>query len=298
MTCLFSRSALASTVGQTFTSAASISQALGDVTLPAELRNWLSRLRLLYGVPFHYLVPDEHMLPPESIRFFSLDMNWVDALLDGAFSIGRNLTTEDTAAGMNMDRAVTAPLKAQAAAGTAHIRAAAFGVPPPAVSLNVITGFVLRSSIVTKYPGLGVFAHGQGKAPLTLLRFELLGPGSDTMLCLVDGDVAQVDLCEPPEGLHYGIDHYQDNSGSIEAWKNIHTFTTEPNDDIEFDPNPTKIEIGPYFRSVAPRTVRLAPLGAFIASKSNLSKLNSAQMGFEMSQGVGLVSFQKRTSPQ
>jgi hypothetical protein len=47
---------------------------------------------VLHGVPFNYLVPDEGMPSPESIRFFYLDMNWVDALLDGAFSIGRNLS--------------------------------------------------------------------------------------------------------------------------------------------------------------------------------------------------------------
>ena len=44
-------------------------------------------LVLLYPVPFHYLVPHQSLLPSESLRFFHLDDNWVDALVDGAFSI-------------------------------------------------------------------------------------------------------------------------------------------------------------------------------------------------------------------
>ena len=56
--------------------------------MPQTLVDWLTRLGLLEGVPFNYLVPDEAMLPPESLRFFYLDPNWTSALLDGAMSIG------------------------------------------------------------------------------------------------------------------------------------------------------------------------------------------------------------------
>lgn len=297
MPCFFSRNELHNRVRATFSSADSISNALGDVTLPAQLRTWLSRLKILSGVPINYLVPDERMLPPESIRFFYLDMNWVDALLDGAFSIGRNLTDDSEAARMNMDRAVAPQLHAQAAAGSSQIRAAAFGVAPPPVTLRVVSGFMLRSSVVISHPGIGVFAYDQSQQPMTLLRFERLGPASDTVICLVDGDMARADICEPPEGLHYGIDSYK-NPGAVNATKNIHTFTTRQNGDVDLNPDPSLQQIGSYFRQVSPRTVRLAPLGNFIASLSNLTQLNAAQMGFEMSQGVGLVSFLKRTTQQ
>jgi hypothetical protein len=59
----------------------------GDI--PADVAAWFDSLRLLQGVPFNYLVPDERMLPKESIRFFWVDHLWLDCLLDGAFSIGR-----------------------------------------------------------------------------------------------------------------------------------------------------------------------------------------------------------------
>ena len=39
--------------------------------------------------PFHYLVPDERILPAESIRLFQVDPIWIECLVDGAFSIGR-----------------------------------------------------------------------------------------------------------------------------------------------------------------------------------------------------------------
>jgi hypothetical protein len=47
----------------------------------------LKELELLRGVPFNYLVPDERMLPSESIRFFYLDWFWIKCLQDGALSI-------------------------------------------------------------------------------------------------------------------------------------------------------------------------------------------------------------------
>ena len=57
--------------------------------VPEDISSWFKSLRKLEGVPFNYLVPDERMLPPESIRFFRVDPTWVDCLADGAFSIGR-----------------------------------------------------------------------------------------------------------------------------------------------------------------------------------------------------------------
>ena len=58
--------------------------------VPGDVAAWLHDLAVLKGVPFGYLVPDNAMLPPESIRFFVLDPNWINALLEGAASIGRS----------------------------------------------------------------------------------------------------------------------------------------------------------------------------------------------------------------
>ena len=60
-----------------------------DNDFPQDLKTRFEQLGLLSGIPFNYLVPDERILPSESIRFFWLDWFWVESLLDGAFSIGR-----------------------------------------------------------------------------------------------------------------------------------------------------------------------------------------------------------------
>ena len=66
----------------------------GVHVVPGAIRRALAELRLLHGVPFTYLVPDATLLPPESIRFFYLDRNWTDALVDGVLSIGTFTTAE------------------------------------------------------------------------------------------------------------------------------------------------------------------------------------------------------------
>src|SRR5437763_1408888 len=59
-----------------------------DGVVPADIVRFLARLRLLEGVPFGYLVADAELLAPETIRFFYLDRDWTDALVEGALSVG------------------------------------------------------------------------------------------------------------------------------------------------------------------------------------------------------------------
>ena len=55
-----------------------------DPTAERRVVDWLAQLRLLRGVPFEYLVPDEGLLRPETMRFFHVDRNWTDVLVEGA----------------------------------------------------------------------------------------------------------------------------------------------------------------------------------------------------------------------
>lgn len=59
------------------------------IEIPDELRGYADNLRLLNDIPLTYLLTDVADLPSESIRFGIVDINWIDAYLDGAFSIGR-----------------------------------------------------------------------------------------------------------------------------------------------------------------------------------------------------------------
>ncbi|ESA43726.1 hypothetical protein GE21DRAFT_3694 [Neurospora crassa] len=49
---------------------------------------FVSDLYHLVNVPSRYLLPGQSMLPRESLRFFFVDGNWIDALVDGALSLG------------------------------------------------------------------------------------------------------------------------------------------------------------------------------------------------------------------
>ena len=157
--------------------------------------SWFEQLRLLRGVPFRYLVPDDRLLPAESIRFFQLDQVWADCLVDGAFSIGR----------------ITGTLK-----GVDHEQKTAL-----LETLTVhptVTGLLMRSSVVAGWPGLLVDAYGQApegavRGPqLDVARMERLAP--DLLLCLFSGAAARVELHQKPETLHFGTAHLTGD------WKN------------------------------------------------------------------------------
>lgn len=153
-----------------------------SVILPSDVVAWFRDLRLLRGVPFNYLVPDERMLPPESIRFVRLDQVWADCLVDGAFSLGR----------------LTGRLKP---ADREQKGVLADAVP----AHGIISGFLLRSTVVPGWPGLVVDGHA-GSPPddaagkLTALRADRLSP--DVLLCA--GDVGRVEIHQKPETLHFG----------------------------------------------------------------------------------------------
>jgi hypothetical protein len=69
---------------------------VAPVTIPESILTFFQKIKRLEGVPFHYLVPNNDMLPEESFRFFRLDPNWVDCLVDGAYSLGDDGERTDT----------------------------------------------------------------------------------------------------------------------------------------------------------------------------------------------------------
>jgi hypothetical protein len=321
MKSVYNRTSLVRNLQQTYSNPASIQANLTDPTMPQPLVDWLTELALLNGVPFNYLVPDEAMLPPESIRFFYLDDNWISALVDGAMSIGRNLTPQTDTPEMNLQRAVLPGVERQVAGSLPQPRARAFGMQAQAIEGRVVSGFVMRSSLVLDYPGMGVNVyplHGTPSDPnpvmLPILRLEQLGPTSDTLICLVDGDAYRVDIHESPQALHYGIDCFRAGckvqGKDADAVKNLYTFgntTTTANgvttNAVTMSQNVTPTDIGSCFRSVSPRVLGMDALAQRIlqvnrnsappAGTTAPTSIDSAEMGFEMTEGVGMVSFFK-----
>jgi hypothetical protein len=172
----------------------------------SSLGNWLGELRLLTGVPFTNLVANPRLLPRESIRFFYVDENWLDALQDGATSIGLH-SSRDSTHQSNMKRALTR--EAEVAAQQHRRRRRGKPLAEFVTIGNVRTGFLLRSAVVAGWPGLEVrgFADRDGTESIELLRLERLAP--DVMICIFSGQQGipvRIDINEPSEGLQFGLD--------------------------------------------------------------------------------------------
>jgi hypothetical protein len=177
----------------------------GEDDIPPEILDWLARLRLLYGVPFEYLVADARMMPTETIRFFFVDRNWTDRLVDGAMSIGTSSSRHFAQNAM-----AGAAVRRGADRAEVRLRAQLRNKPPPetVVEEGLISGFLLRSIAVSGWPGIDVLAYSDvaRSQPLDLVRLDRLAP--DLLFCLFTGNAipACVLVREPPETLHFGVE--------------------------------------------------------------------------------------------
>jgi hypothetical protein len=208
--------------------------------VPRDLRLWLARLRLLEGVPFGYLVADSALLPPESIRFFYVDRGWTDALVEGALSVG-TVTTADR--GMLEQLYGTVRAEVDEAERLVRLPGAEPGAAVPTGPAGPITGFLLRSRMVSGWPGIHVRAYAVdnlrlgtpinddkvGDAQdvpmqrLSLLRLERLAPA--VLLALFDGVPQVVHIEEPRAGIQFGVDE-TDANGRTQAQVVLRNATT------------------------------------------------------------------------
>ncbi|KAK5996414.1 hypothetical protein PT974_01748 [Cladobotryum mycophilum] len=143
------------------------------------VQSWLMDRMFLVGVPAHCLIPDPTYLETESLRFFRIDANWVDALLDGALSIGNHW-------GDDQDRVAIKQ------ALNDYISHTPEGLNHP---VQIPTyGFYLRSDLVTMFPDLrvevladddAIVASGDTPpAGAPLLRHEIVTDG--VMMAFMD----------------------------------------------------------------------------------------------------------------
>ncbi|MEM6271710.1 MAG: hypothetical protein AAF998_19895 [Bacteroidota bacterium] len=155
--------------------------------VPSDIADWFADLATLANLPFNYLVPDEKLLPAESIRFFQLDPYWMEALFDGAFSIGRANST-DTRHETTLRSALTS-------------------------QSSVLSGFLLRSDLVSGWPDLQIEGYDTvidtddntydhlKQAPYRTVRLS-----DSVLLVLFEFEVKTVDIHQKPEKLHFGFD--------------------------------------------------------------------------------------------
>lgn len=157
--------------------------------VPQPIVDWISQLKQFEGIPFHYLVPDEALLPTESVRFFQLDPMWMQALIDGALSPGRTSRNDQL-----RDAEIFAQMGFEAS--------------------EVYSGFVVRSDLVADWPDMHLEGYRswpsngmmepEDRLPM-ILRKHLPG---NMMLCLFEGTLQTIDFHLKPDVLHFGMDHF------------------------------------------------------------------------------------------
>lgn len=190
--------------------------------VPRDTLDFLARLRLLMGVPFNTLVPDEELLPNESIRFFFVDRAWTDALVQGALGV---------ATANSVDRAqleaIYPIVEKDVDFAERRIRVPG-GEPPLGGTAGLVTGFLMRSAAVAGWPGMHIRAYAEEPGDndesvlpesdprrIKLLRLERLAPA--VLLALFDGAPSVIHIEEPRQGVQFGTRQSQAGPGRIRA---------------------------------------------------------------------------------
>ncbi len=127
---------------------------------------YLKQIQLLQVVPIRYLIPNEIMLPEESIRYFAVDGNWVQAMIDGFTNVAQFQIQEG-------------------------------------ISKDAMTGFILRSKLIETCVGLQFQGMDASNSILELLRLEKLN--SEVMIGIFRGKIQKLGISRPKEGVHMGF---------------------------------------------------------------------------------------------
>jgi hypothetical protein len=205
-------------------------------TLPAYVEHLLARWSLLHDLPFRYLVPDARLLPAESIRFFRLDTDWLERLRAGALAVGGDGSRERTATRAMLPQVTTGvteqlPLVREVQRTRLSIPVAAdlltearlAGELSATEAAVPVTGFLLRSALVSGWPGMevrawasdspadvpsgvdpDVLARNRPDLVVELLRLERLSP--TVLVALFRGAPRLVWLEEPPQSVQFGLE--------------------------------------------------------------------------------------------
>ncbi|KAG2411494.1 hypothetical protein HFD88_009049 [Aspergillus terreus] len=185
---------------------------------------WLLDRLYLVNVPSHYLITDSSHLPRESIRFFHVDRQWQEALIDGALSLANHVDQE-------VDRVRNAILSAL----QWYLAIPVVGNTTPPVPEY---GCYIRSTLITKFPDLQVEVSGRSSAqaedPLLFLRHEVIN--ADTMICLFakspgPTSFTRLSLTQPPHQQSFAAAIELDNEHIKVDYKKAYTVPPACGDD-------------------------------------------------------------------
>jgi hypothetical protein len=268
-----------------------------DGVVPADIVRALARLRLLEGVPFGYLIADAGLIPAESIRFFYLDRNSTDALVQGALSVGTvnsadraQLAELHAAVRTEVDKAERLVRMKDADAPQVDAAGRPIGAGGP------ISGFVLRSRLVSGWPGLHVRAYATDTRPddktipemdtspdrVRLLRMERLAPA--VLFVLFDGVPEVVHLEEPRSGIQFGVrlDNVADKTKQT-AVLTVRDVTHPNNGPLKVGTKPRTVPVP--FRNGSPGVINMKRLNESllaIAQANMGASIDSAEFAMQM----------------
>lgn len=305
--------------------------------LPADLVDWLTKLKLLYGIPFNYLVPDEQFLPMETLRFFQVDDNWISSLTDGALSIGRHYNgTDNPPPTAYIEQHHKMMLHLQPNNRLHAVRQLQLSMEVKATLTakapvnNNLTGFLLRSSVVSGWKNMDVMGYQKGSSPfdyeqgiitdpsqvvsLDIMRLERLS--ENVLLGIFKGPLYELVFHEPPEAIHFGFDQVSPNlTKTLRVptvnWDdpgtqyNTDTYQDQPVNNPYADESARVLNMMQLSKQLgsmlAACTGFPAPApGYYQASPINDNYKNhlvSSDFALEMVKGSGLVSFINQTPP-
>lgn len=202
--------------------------------------SWILDKVHLANVPVQYLIPDPSFLPQETLRFFFIDDNWIDALIDGALSLANHWGH-----GTDRDEPRNAiKLAINECLRTPDESLGGWHVPLPRY------GLLLRSQLLVQLPDItveAVFSETRSEpisksgdefrvqAPINtppkqpILVQKRLAP--DTMYCLFDAappDLRRVIFRMPPHQQCFKIGQILTNKKLTVPWKKPYTTTERP----------------------------------------------------------------------
>lgn len=190
---------------------------VADNLFSEDIIEFIARLKLLYEVPLSYLITGEKVLPPESIRFFYVDPNWIDALVRGALSLGRVSVQDGVRDGVLhrcSDPVADRQLR-QIRWNMMHENHKGMqGAADIQTESEFRTGFIMRSVLVRRMKGLE-FIGKSGDKQLEILRMETLA--DDIMICIFDGELTDLVVAEPKTGLKFGSPGSSDSERVIKV---------------------------------------------------------------------------------
>lgn len=236
-----------------------------QLELPQTVRDGLNDLEQLKGVPFNYLVPEEAMLPQESLRFFQIDPQWVECLLDGAYSLGRVSAADFTHERARRDEIV--------------------GAARPAYS-----GFLLRSNLIADWPEVLIDGFTtSANVPVNPLRKEKLS--SNVLFCLFEGELQAVEFHLKPETLHFGWNQNEGASAQYSKILRTREGVEQSGVTVAFAARAGQTRVLEAANFAAQMKTQLVTANLF----SSTEAFTSAHFGLQMIAGVERVRFERKT---